>query len=526
MAAKSRKHKVSTAKRRGKKRKLDKLEMDDSDHDEYENANLSDDNQSDDGSNRKRVRFSQDVNDDASTNKYAKYGSVSMDFPKISDYLKIMVEDNEQFQDLDDEDDPQQLWLFHFPPGFDHSLIENAKFSVPKYPEHGQRVGSLRISSSNYQIIEYDCSQNNMVNLFAVNHKLKVGKPFERHFHVLPDLKPKEKPEHKQRKIKDAQDAQRVNAMLFGGDESEERAPSPVIASSPKKRVSPKKKVPPKVPSTNPFIASDSQKVRSKRNRKESKQSENAKKLTKSNDSNSRQSGIREHFASQSSLMMDDDQKDPEEMKVKKKKSKSEKKKKSKSKKSSEMETIQMIEAKIKEKEMQRNGHAVSSKNADRKEKSKESKEERRARREAKKAESAKMSKEEKRARKEARKAEKAEKERRELAELIKAQMKEVEMNGHAAQNGDHSEKRKRDKKEKKRNGLSRRANGKEEIKLSSVKKMQSLSLLKSSKKKKVSKDAKSKKQRKINELDLFASKLKKAHKKAKKDLKHQIKYD
>merc|ERR1711973_902623 len=106
-----------------------------------------------------------------------------------------------------------------------------------------------------------------MVNLFAVNHKLKVGKPFERHFHVLPDLKPKEKPEHKQRKIKDAQDAQRVNAMLFGGDESEERAASPVMASSPKKRVSPKKKVPSKVPSTNPFIPSDSQGVRSKRNK-------------------------------------------------------------------------------------------------------------------------------------------------------------------------------------------------------------------------------------------------------------------
>ena len=30
--------------------------------------------------------------------------------------------------------------------------------------------------------------------------------------------------------------------------------------------------------------------------------------------------------------------------------------------------------------------------------------------------------------------------------------MKQVEMNGHAAQNGDHSEKRKKDKKEKERN--------------------------------------------------------------------------
>merc|ERR1719474_2000052 len=137
----------------------------------------------------------------------------------------LVVDNASTFHSVDDEHDDQQLWLFHFQPGFDESQIKNVTLSVPKYPKHGQRVGSLRLGDNHYQIIEYDCSQNNMVNLFAVRHRLKVGKPFERHFHVLPELKRIEKSAARQRRVREEADAQRVNEMLFGDIDRDERGP-------------------------------------------------------------------------------------------------------------------------------------------------------------------------------------------------------------------------------------------------------------------------------------------------------------
>eukprot|EP01084_Bolivina_argentea_P123029 218045_1 len=164
-----------------------KLEMDDSD-----DSSQSDTTNNDESPRKKRVKFDQNVNTDSSNDKYTKYELSSMDLPKLSNYLKVRVDDNQFLKDIcnNNNNNSKQLWLFHFPPGFDELSINNLKLSIPKYPKNGERIESFRINKRRYQIIEYNCSQNNIVNLFAVNHKLKLGKPFQRHFHILPDLRP------------------------------------------------------------------------------------------------------------------------------------------------------------------------------------------------------------------------------------------------------------------------------------------------------------------------------------------------
>eukprot|EP01083_Nonionella_stella_P046446 124386_1 len=155
---------------------------------------------------KKRVKFDQSVNADSSNDKYHKYEASSIHFPKVSDFLKVRVGDNPNVRDLcqasdsDSDNDSntsnrnrpnnKQLWLFHFPPGFDESLINNLKISIPQHAKSGQIIATFPINKQRYQIIEHDCSQKNFVNLFPVRHKLRVGQPFKRHFHILPDLRP------------------------------------------------------------------------------------------------------------------------------------------------------------------------------------------------------------------------------------------------------------------------------------------------------------------------------------------------
>eukprot|EP00483_Globobulimina_turgida_P002718 UN02723 len=203
----------------GRKRKLEI-----SDDEAIEHYSSSDGNNAS-NHNKKRVKFDQSVNADSSNDKYNKYESSSINLSDLSNCLKVRVGDNEHLKHFCDNniENNKELWLFHFPPGFDESTMNNLKLSIPKHPKIGERIALFRINKRRYQIIEYDCSRHNIVNLFAVDYSLKIGQPFKRHFHILPDLGPSPS-KRKKNKISIINENEDEDELLFG-DGNEINAP-------------------------------------------------------------------------------------------------------------------------------------------------------------------------------------------------------------------------------------------------------------------------------------------------------------